>query len=61
VTTDPRIDQAVLILAWILVWGTITALIGPRKGWTPLGAFGIGAIFGFLAVIFLALKPDRKD
>lgn len=58
VIADSGIQEGVLILGWIAVWGTICALIGPRKGWEPMGAFGIGALFGPFAVVFLALKND---
>lgn len=46
------------LLWWVVVFGTLAALIGPRKGYSPLGAFTIGAIFGIFGVAFLALRED---
>lgn len=47
-----------LILMWVLVFGTICALIGPRKGKTPLESFVFGAVFGIFAVVGMALMRD---
>jgi hypothetical protein len=47
-----------LIGFWVLVFGSICALIAPRKGYTPGGGFAIGAVLGILGVAYLALKDD---
>ena len=46
------------IAFWVGVFGTVAALIGPRKGYTPAGAFTIGAIFGIFGVAYLAIRDD---
>ncbi len=47
-----------LILGWVLIFGTICALIGPRKGRTPVESFIFGAVFGIFAVVGMALMRD---
>lgn len=47
-----------VILFWVLVFGTICALIGPRKGRTPVESFIFGAVFGIFAVVGMALMKD---
>ena len=46
---------------WVLVFGSIGALIGPRKGYTPGGGFAIAGIFGIFGIAYLALRPDVQD
>ena len=46
---------------WVVVFGTVAALIGPRKGYTPMGAFTLGAIFGIFGVAYLAIRDDADD
>jgi len=51
-------DFLMLVAAWVLVWGTIGALIAPRKGWTPGRGFAFSAVLGIFGIAFLALQPD---
>jgi len=48
------------IIAWVVVFGTICALIGPRKGKTPAESFVFGAVFGIFAVVGMALMQDAR-
>lgn len=47
-----------IVIGWVLVFGTICALIGPRKGRTPGESFVFGAVFGIFAVVGMALMRD---
>lgn len=47
-----------VVLFWVAVFGTIAALIAPRKGYPPTHAFIVGAIFGIFGVAYLATRED---
>lgn len=48
-----------VVIAWVLVFGTLGALIAPRKGLRPVDGFALGAILGILGVAYLALRSDK--
>jgi hypothetical protein len=43
---------------WVVAFGVVGYMLGPRKGYDPMGGAGIGALFGIFGVLFLLLKGD---
>lgn len=43
---------------WVALFGSIGALIGPRKGLLPRDGFIIAGVFGIFGVAYVALKED---
>ncbi|MEP7360734.1 MAG: zinc ribbon domain-containing protein [Chloroflexota bacterium] len=48
----------IVLLAWVAVFGTIGALIAPRKGLIPRDGFLVAGTLGIFGVAYLALKED---
>lgn len=46
------------LIGWVAIFGTLSALIGPRKGKDPKEAFFWGAILGIFGLALLAIQPD---
>lgn len=52
-----RLDL-ITIVVWVTIWGTLGALIAPRKGRPPSWGFAIGAFLAVFGVAYIALQPD---
>jgi hypothetical protein len=51
--------EAVLGIAfWVALWGTLGALVAPRKGQPPSYGFVVAGLFSIFGLAYLALKPD---
>lgn len=46
------------LLTGALVFGSIAALIAPRKGFNPAAAFFAGAMLAIITIPYLLMQPD---
>ncbi len=54
----PQADLLLALIFWVALWGTLGALVAPRKGYPPSYGFGVAGVLGILGLAYLALKPD---
>lgn len=47
--------------AWVTLFGTIGAVVAPRKGRTPWSGFVLAGIFGIFGIAYLVVQPDTEQ